>query len=170
MLSGVRLFVIPWTVARQAPLSMEFSRQEYWNGLPFPIPGDLPNPGIKPRSALQANSRPKSCAIPRISSPSKKIRGVHHTDGQLLITLGQSGQRGAHSRRMRNPLYSDKRRKPKKQQRRNIPAIATHAPPDTLPGFRRLFLFFGQSVVTLRISATPETAAHQAPPSMGFSC
>ena len=38
----------PWTVARQAPLSMEFSRQEYWSGLPFPFPGDLPNPGIEP--------------------------------------------------------------------------------------------------------------------------
>ena len=51
--------VIPWTVARQAPLSMGFSRQEYWNGLPFPSPGDLPNPGIEPRSpALQAESLP----------------------------------------------------------------------------------------------------------------
>ena len=40
----------PWTVAHQAPLSMGFSRQEYWSGLPFPSPGDLPNPGIKPRS------------------------------------------------------------------------------------------------------------------------
>ena len=39
----------PWTVARQAPLSMGFSRQEYWSGLPFPSPGDLPNPGIEPR-------------------------------------------------------------------------------------------------------------------------
>ena len=38
----------PWTVARQAPLSMGFSRQEYWSGLPFPSPGDLPDPGIKP--------------------------------------------------------------------------------------------------------------------------
>ena len=38
----------PWTVVHQAPLSMEFSRQEYWNGLPFPSPGDLPDPGIKP--------------------------------------------------------------------------------------------------------------------------
>ena len=37
----------PWTVAHQAPLSMEFSRQEYWDGLPFPSPGDLPNPGNK---------------------------------------------------------------------------------------------------------------------------
>ena len=43
----VRLFVTPWTVTHQAPLSMEFSRQEYWNGLPCPLPGDLPNPGIK---------------------------------------------------------------------------------------------------------------------------
>ena len=47
----------PWTVARQAPLSMGFSRQEYWSGLPFPSPRDLPNPGIEPRSpALQADS------------------------------------------------------------------------------------------------------------------
>ena len=47
----------PWTVACQAPLSMEFSRQEYWSGLPFPSPGDLPDPGIVPGSpALQADS------------------------------------------------------------------------------------------------------------------
>ena len=49
----------PWTVARQAPLSMGFSRQEYWSGWPFPSPGHLPNPGIEPRSpALQADSLP----------------------------------------------------------------------------------------------------------------
>ena len=50
----------PWTVAYQAPpLSMEFSRQEYWSGLPFPSPGDLPDPGIEPESpALQADSLP----------------------------------------------------------------------------------------------------------------
>ena len=49
----------PWTVAFQAPLSMGFSRQEYWSGLPCPPPGDLPNPGIEPRSpALQADSLP----------------------------------------------------------------------------------------------------------------
>ena len=46
-----------WTVAHQAPLSKSFSRQEYWSGLPFPSPGDLPNPGMEPRSlTLQANS------------------------------------------------------------------------------------------------------------------
>ena len=50
---------IPWTVACQAPLSMGFSRQEYWIGLPFPSPGELPDPGIKPRSpALQADALP----------------------------------------------------------------------------------------------------------------
>ena len=54
-----KLFATPWTVARQAPLSMEFSRQEYWSALPFPSPGDLPDPGIEPWSpALQADSLP----------------------------------------------------------------------------------------------------------------
>ena len=48
--SHVQLFVALWTVARQAPLSMRFSRQEYWSGLPCPPPGDLPYPGIEPAS------------------------------------------------------------------------------------------------------------------------
>ena len=47
MLSRVPLFAIPWTIAHQASLSMGFSRQEHWSGLPFPSPGDLPAPGIK---------------------------------------------------------------------------------------------------------------------------
>ena len=46
-LSHVRLFVTPWTLAYQAPPSMGFSRQEYWSGVPFPSPGDLPHPGIR---------------------------------------------------------------------------------------------------------------------------
>ena len=55
-LSHVRFFAIPWTVAHQAPLSMGFFRQEYWNGLPFPSPGDLSDPGIQPGSpALHAD-------------------------------------------------------------------------------------------------------------------
>ena len=48
--SHVQLFVTPWTVACQAPLSVGFPRQEYWSGLPFPSPGDLPDPGIEPVS------------------------------------------------------------------------------------------------------------------------
>ena len=54
-LSRVRLSETPWTLAYEASPSMGFSRQEYWSGLPFPSPGDLPDPGIEPRSpALQA--------------------------------------------------------------------------------------------------------------------
>ena len=56
-LSGVQLFTTPWTVAHQAHPSMGFSRQEYWSGLPFPSPGDLPDPGIEPGSpALEADA------------------------------------------------------------------------------------------------------------------
>ena len=50
--SHVQLFATPWTVAHQASLSMGFSRQEYWSGLPFPSPGDLPNPGIEYKSLV----------------------------------------------------------------------------------------------------------------------
>ena len=52
MLSRVRLFAILWTVAHQAPLATGFCRQEHWSGLPFPSPGDLPDPGIKPTSLM----------------------------------------------------------------------------------------------------------------------
>ena len=56
-LSHVQLFVTSWAVAHQAPLPMDFSRQEYWSGLLFPSPEDFPNPGIEPRSpALQVDS------------------------------------------------------------------------------------------------------------------
>ena len=59
LLSCVQLFVTPWTVAYQASPSMEFSRHEYWTGLPLPTPGDLPDPGIEPRSpALQTDTLP----------------------------------------------------------------------------------------------------------------
>ena len=51
-LNHIQLFVTPWTVACQAPLSVEFSRQEYWSGLQYPPPGDLPNPGIELMSLL----------------------------------------------------------------------------------------------------------------------
>ena len=59
LLSQVQLLATPWTVARQAPLSKWFFRQEYWSGLPFPSPGDLPDPGIEPGSpTLQADFLP----------------------------------------------------------------------------------------------------------------
>ena len=59
LLSRVRLFATPWTVAHQAPPFMGFSRQDCWSGLPFPSPGDLPDPGIEPRSPeLEADALP----------------------------------------------------------------------------------------------------------------
>ena len=58
-MGSLRVSATPWTAALQAPLSMGFSRQEYPSGLPFPSPGDLPDPGIKPGSpVLQAESLP----------------------------------------------------------------------------------------------------------------
>ena len=74
-LSRFWLFATPWTVAYQNPPSMGFSRQEYWSGLPFPSPGDLPDPGIEPPSpALQADAFPseppgKSWWISLVSEP-----------------------------------------------------------------------------------------------------
>ena len=59
VLSCVRLFAIPWTIAYQAPLSLELPRQEYWSGLPFPSPGNLPDPGIELWSpAFRADALP----------------------------------------------------------------------------------------------------------------
>ena len=91
-------FAMPRTIACQVPLSMEFSKQEYWRGLPFPSPGDLPNPGIKPRSpALQADSLPAelpekpcishrcclphmcACQVPSVRSDSVTLWTVAHT-------------------------------------------------------------------------------------------
>ena len=81
--SHVRLFATPWTVACQAPLSMGFSRQEYWNGLPVPSPGDLPNPGIKPSSpALQA--------VALSSEPSEK-HNFPLENSDLVFTNALSG-------------------------------------------------------------------------------
>ena len=56
-LSCVQLFATPWTIAHQDPLSMEFSRQEHWSGLPFPSLGDLPDPGIEPTVAVGCSGR-----------------------------------------------------------------------------------------------------------------
>ena len=56
-LSHIQLFATPWTVAGQAPLSMELSRREYWSGLPFPSPGDLPHPGTEPTSLISCVGR-----------------------------------------------------------------------------------------------------------------
>ena len=79
-LSRVQLFATPWTVALWAPPSMGFSRQEYWSGLPFPSAGDLPYPGIEPRSpALQADalpSEPPGKPPKKIFTPGLKLNNI----------------------------------------------------------------------------------------------
>ena len=94
LLSRVRLFVIPWTVASQALQSMGFSRQEYWSGLPFPSPGDLPDPGIEPRSpALQAGALPSEL-------PGKPTsQNGHHQKNLQTINAGEDMQK-------REPSYT----------------------------------------------------------------
>ena len=78
--SCVRLLVILWTVAHQAPLSKGFSRQEYWSGLPFPSPGNLPHPGIEPRpSELQADSLPSEPPGNKGAAGLKKHLGIDYT-------------------------------------------------------------------------------------------
>ena len=82
--SHLTRFKTPWTVARQASLSVEFSRHEYWSGLPFPPPGDLPDPGIKPESpALQADSL--------LNEPQESPRNKHKDTDLILIYLPKNG-------------------------------------------------------------------------------
>ena len=81
-LSHVQLFVTPWTIAHQTPQSMEFSRQEYWSGLPFPSPGDLPSPGFEPGSpALQVDALP--------SEPSGTPPSWGHSEKMAVCEAGR---------------------------------------------------------------------------------
>ena len=80
-LSRVQLFVIPWTVVYQASLSMGFSRPEYWSGLPFPSPGDLPDLGIELMSpALQADALPSE-------PPGKPFNSVQYSHSVISDSL-----------------------------------------------------------------------------------
>ena len=85
-LSCVWLFANPWTVVHQAPLSMRFSRIEYWSGLPFPSPGDLPNPGIEPGSpTLQVGSLPSERMFPLTKWYLERLLPSSHLCHQLSL-------------------------------------------------------------------------------------
>ena len=91
ILSPVSLFATSWTVAHQAPLSLVFSRQEHWIGLPFPPPGDLPDPGIQPRSLVS----------PELAGGSDGKESAHSTgDVGSIAGLGRSPEEGKD-----NPLW-----------------------------------------------------------------
>ena len=95
-LSHVGLFATPWTVAYQASPSMGFSRQEYWSGLPFPSPGDLPDPGIEPRfPALEADAltsilSPGDLPDPGIEPGSPALQAGPIPAGTEALAIGQS--------------------------------------------------------------------------------
>ena len=93
VLSHVRLFAAPWTVAHQAPLFMGYPRQEYWSGLPFPSPGHLPNLGTKPKSpaSLALAGGSPTTVYPALNSLSHLcVLGISH--GYITPTvLGENG-------------------------------------------------------------------------------
>ena len=90
-LSRVRLFATPWTIAHQAPVSMGFSRQEYWSALPFPSPGDLPNPGIKPRSpALQADAL--TSEPPTLKKRTRQILELNNSINEIKNVLEKASE------------------------------------------------------------------------------
>ena len=85
LLSSVWLFAIPWTVTYQVPPSIKFSRQRYWSGLPFPTPGDFPDPGIEPKSpALQADALPSE---PPGKPPLWSDFNVYHSRDTLWLLV-----------------------------------------------------------------------------------
>ena len=96
--SSILAWKTPWTIPHQTPLSMGFSRQEYWSGLPFPPPGDLPNPGIEPVShvspALQADSLPDEPLWKPLLVNVKPGLGENDAGGR-----GRNGQDHGYSRR-----------------------------------------------------------------------
>ena len=156
-----------WTVARQPPLSMGFSRQECWSGLPFPSPGDLPNPGIKPESPTLQKARGKipykeSWLMLPLYIPNKIPFLFYYLLEKLLLLLLLSLQSC--------PTLCDP-----------IDGSPPGSPVPGIPQARTLewvAISFSnvwkwkvkvKSLSHVRLLATPWTAAHQAPPSMGFS-
>ena len=109
-LSRVRLFATPRTVAHQAPLSMGFSRQEYWSGLPLPSPGDLPDPGIELVSLASPASAPPGTPSPIYTSTQVK-RSVSNQNplltkcrgglGLSVLTCQRETKKGLHRERSR---------------------------------------------------------------------
>ena len=147
-LSHVRLFVTPWTVAYQGPLSMGFPRQEYCSGLPFPSPGDLPNPLIEPESpTLKADALPSEPPGKPITSTAAAAKSP-----QSCPTLC-------------DPIDGSPPGSP-------IPGILQARTPEWVAisfSNARKWKVKVKSLSCVWLLVTPWSAAHQAPPSIGFS-
>ena len=151
--SGVWLFATPWTVAYQARPSMGFSRQEYWSGLPFPSPGDLPDPGIKPGSpALQADALTSEAPGKPFHQGRCYPAAAAAKSLQSCLTLC-------------DPIDGSPAGSP-------IPGILQARTLEWVAiSFSNAWKWKvkEKSLSRVQLLATPWTAAHQAPPSMGFS-
>ena len=88
--SCVLVFETPWTVARQTPLSMEFSRQEYWSGLLFPTPGDLPDSGMEPASLTLTTGFFTTSAIPSLDNSVITIISIFEARNYIFNWLSPS--------------------------------------------------------------------------------
>ena len=86
LFSGIQLFATPWTVVHQAPLPMGFSRQKYWSRWPWPPPGDLPNPGIKPASVCLLPWQADSLPLHHLGSPWVCISPLLFYQSKILVT------------------------------------------------------------------------------------
>ena len=134
-LSCVHLFVTPWTVAHQAPLSMGFSRQEYWSGLPFLPPGDLPNPGMEPESSASPALAGEFLPLSHLDFYGVPRPGVL---GTLGVAQGIFGGIGASSCRLRSSSWSQRpgtallfTKSPVSDAQKSTHAVSTH--PETHP-------------------------------------
>ena len=107
LFSRVRLFETPWTVAHQAPLSMGFSMQEYWSGLPCPPPGDLPNPGIEPTS-LMSPALAGEFFITSATCEAPIASTVYKHDVAVLTLLFYSTLLRTQQARYQEPHFTDK--------------------------------------------------------------
>ena len=118
-LHGIQLCATLWTVALQAPLSMRFSRQEYWSGLPCPTPRDLPNPGIGPRSpvlqvdSFQSEARGKLFFSTTLAYPHQERKGKSswgnqqpNWRGHTLLVNARQGRGGGERQRDKEGLMS----------------------------------------------------------------
>ena len=92
MFSDVQVFDTPLTIAHQAPLSMGYSKHEYWSGLPFSYPGDLPNPGIKPTSSMSPALQADSLPLNYLGSPIIQTEKNKHCKLSLYLESRKKGK------------------------------------------------------------------------------
>ena len=123
-LSHVRLFATPWTVARPAPLSMRFSKQEYWSGLPFPSPGD-PDPGIKPAAPATSPAWQVDPLMKRHwGSPAQDLLSDNKADPELTNPPTTHGVRNTSF--IDGNLEEQRERPPERQRSSAVPSILNH--------------------------------------------